>query len=286
MCTLSRDERTAVTPGRVLAVAAHPDDVEFMMGGTMCLLADRGWDTHCLSLANGGLGTGADGPQDITLARAGESAAGAAHLAATCHPSLVNDSEILYTVDLIRRITAVIREVRPTIILTQAPDDYMEDHICASRLTATAAFNRNMPNFVSLPPAAAYGDDVYLYHALPHGLHDQLRRLVFPGLYVDISTVIDRKLAALDAHSSQAAWLADNQGMSSPGEVMLEMSRTVGGMSGRYLLAEGWRRHSHLGFASRCIDSLAGALEGVAHVDGDYERMLRRQFRADAESSG
>lgn len=275
-----------MTPGRVLAVAAHPDDIEFMMGGTMCLLADRGWETHCLSLANGSLGTRAHGPEEIVLARARESAAGAARLAATCHPSLVNDSEILYTVDLIRRITAVIREVRPTIILTQAPDDYMEDHICASRVTATAAFNRNMPNFVSLPPVASYGDDVYVYHAQPHGLHDQLCRLVFPGLYVDISTVVDRKRAALDAHATQAAWLGDNQAMSSPSAAMLDMSRTVGRMSGRYQVAEGWRRHSHLGFSARSIDTLGGALEGVAHVDENYERMLRSHLPTGVEFSG
>ncbi len=258
-----------------LAVAAHPDDIEFMMGGTLCLLVDRGWEAHYLALANGNLGTGAYGPESIVLERARESAAGAARLGATWHPSLVNDAEILYTVDLVRRITAIVREVRPTIVLTQAPDDYMEDHICASRVATTAAFNRNMPNFPSLPPVASYGDDVYVYHAQPHGLHDQLRRLVYPGLYVDVAGVIGRKQEALEAHATQAAWLGDNQAMSSPAEAMYEMSRTVGRMSARYEVAEGWRRHSHLGFSARDVDPLAAALPEVTHVDPAYESWLR-----------
>jgi N-acetylglucosamine malate deacetylase 1 len=257
-----------------------------MMGGTMCLLVDRGWEAHYLSLANGSLGTASRGPEDIVLERARESGAGAAHLGATRHPSLVNDAEIRYSIDLIRRVTAVVREVRPTIVLTQAPDDYMEDHAYASRVTATAAFNRNMPNFPSLPPAASYGDDVYVYHAQPHGLHDQLRRLVFPGLYVDIGTVIDRKRAALEAHVTQVSWLGDNQAMSSPAAAMVDMSRMVGRMSGRYEVAEGWRRHSHLGFSAHDTDPLAAALSDVAHVDEDYERMLRSHPVTGVEFTG
>lgn len=266
----------AEAPGRVLAVAAHADDIEFMMGGTMALLAGRGWQTHYLVLANGYVGSTAHQVEEIVQQRAAEAAAGAEALGAIWHPSLTNDIEIIYDVGLVRRVTAIIRQVQPTIVLTQAPDDYMEDHCETSRIASSAAFNRNMPNFQSFPPVAAYQDDVTVYHAQPHGLHDALRRLVFPGLYVDTHGVQDRKRAALATHHTQTAWLDETQGFGSFTAEMDDMSRTVGQMSGHYELAEGWRRHSHLGFSGADVDPLAAALADVSRVDESYEQGLRQ----------
>lgn len=265
----------AVAPRRVIAIAAHPDDIEFMMGGTLCLLVDRGWEAHYVALANGYLGSVTHHAEDLVLARSRESEDGARALGATWHPSLVNDGEIVHSIDLVRRVTSIIREIRPSIVLTQAPDDYMEDHTETSRIATTATFNRNMRNFQSTPPKPAYLDDVTVYHAQPHGLHDQLRRLVLPGIYVDISTVMDRKRSALSAHKTQESWLDGSQGLRSPSTSMTDMAQRVGSMSGRSKFAEGWRRHSHLGFSRQDIDPLTGALHDVAHVDEQYERLLR-----------
>jgi LmbE family N-acetylglucosaminyl deacetylase len=246
-----------------------------MMGGTLALLSERGWDTHYITLANGYVGSTSHRMEEIVLERAAEARAGADVLGATWHPSVVNDIEVVYSVELLRKVTAVIREIRPSIILTQAPDDYMEDHIETSRVTASAAFNRNMPNFQSTPPVAAFMDDVTVYHAQPHGLHDLLRRLVYPGLYVDTTAVQDRKRDALAAHRTQAQWLDDTQGFGSFTAEMDEVAKTVGRMSGLYDCAEGWRRHSHLGFSATDIDPLATALADVSTIDESYERGLR-----------
>ena len=268
------DQRTFNGRKIALAVAAHPDDIEFMMGGTLLLLAERGWETHYMTVANGYVGSTVHHVERIVQTRAQEARDGAERLGALWHPSLVNDIEIVYSVDLVRRVTAVIREVQPSIILTQAPDDYMEDHIESSRIVASAAFNRNMPNFQSTPPVPSYGSDVTVYHAEPHGLHDALRRRVYPGLYVDTSSVQDRKRHALAGHVSQQAWLDETQGFGSFVGEMDEMSRTIGDMSGRYEVAEGWRRHSHLGFSARDQDPLAAALSDVSTVDEGYEKSL------------
>ena len=53
---------------------------------------------------------------------------------------------------------------------------------------------------------------------------------------------------------------------------MLDMSRTVGRLSGRYEFAEGWRRHSHLGFSASDTDLLAAILSDIAHADEDFAR--------------
>lgn len=264
------------TPERrtVLAVAAHADDIEFMMGGTLALLAERGWDTHYMTLANGYVGSTTHRIEEIVLERAAEARAGADILGATWHPSIVNDIEIIYSLELIRQVTAVIREVQPSIILTQAPDDYMDDHIETSRIVASAAFNRNMPNFQSTPPVAAYLEDVTVYHAEPHGLHDLLRRLVYPGIYVDTTSVQPRKREALSAHRTQAQWLDETQGFGSFTAEMDEVATTVGRMSDRYEFAEGWRRHSHIGFSAKSVDPLSVALADTSAIDEDYERGL------------
>ncbi|MGO1972220.1 MAG: PIG-L deacetylase family protein [Propionibacteriaceae bacterium] len=256
-------------------MAAHADDIEFMMGGTLALLAERGWETHYMALANGYVGSTVHRVEEIVQERAKESRAGARRLNATWHPSLVNDCEIIYSVDLVRRVSTVIRELRPSIVLTQAPDDYMDDHIETSRIVASAAFNRNMPNFQSTPPVPAYMDDIVVYHAQPHGLYDLLRRLVYPGIYVDTTSVQGRKRDALTCHHSQQRWLQDTQGFSGAmSDGMDAVAHTVGRMSGRYEFSEGWRRHNHLAFADKDADPLTDALTDVAFVDEAFERGL------------
>lgn len=262
-------------PGSVLAIAAHADDIEFMMGGTLALLGRRGWETHYLTVANGYAGTAEHSPQEVALIRQDEAKEGARLLGATWHPSLVNDVEIIYDIDLLRRVTAAVRTIRPTFILTQAPDDYMDDHIETSRLATSAAFNRGMPNFLTLPPVEAYAEKIVVYHALPHGLRDPLRRLVYPGIYVDISKVTSVKCHALEAHRSQQGWLGDSQELDE-GLIteMVQNDRTVGRMSGTFEFAEGWRRHNHVGFAGADDDPLTVALSGDVLIDEDIESAL------------
>jgi hypothetical protein len=82
------------------------------------------------------------------------------------------------------------------------------------------------------------------------------------------------KRAALAAHRSQKEWLDKSQGMDSYLEAMEEMSLEVGRMSGRFVHAEGWRRHLHLGFSASDIDPLAESLAREHLVNSAYERSL------------
>ena len=96
-----------------------------------------------------------------------------------------------------------------------------------------------------------------VYHAMPHGLRGPLREAVEPDLFVDTTGVHETKLAALACHQSQQGWLAASQGMNSYLQTMDDMSREMGRRSGRFVHAEGWRRHLHLGLAQHEIDPLA-----------------------------
>src|SRR5439155_1629147 len=136
-------------------------------------------------------------------------------LGATYHESLTNDVEILYDLRLLRRLAAVIRELKPRIVLSHSPQDYMEDHTSTCRLVVTAAFTRSMPNFKTAPPRPAAEYETTVYHGMPHGLRDQLRRRVLAGLYVNTASVYKTKLDSLAAHKSQQNWLDTSQGMNS-----------------------------------------------------------------------
>jgi N-acetylglucosamine malate deacetylase 1 len=264
------------TPPRVaMAIAAHPDDIEFLMAGTLHLLARAGWETHYMTLANGSCGSLTERPAAIARRRAREARAAARLLGATFHPSLTADATIVYGMPLLRRLAATVRAVGPHVLLVPSPHDYMEDHTETCRLAVTAAFVRGMPNFRTVPPRGPAGGDVTVYHAMPHGLRDPLRRRVTPGAYVDTTSVHAVKREALAAHRSQLGFLSDTQHMSSYLQVMEDMSRAVGRLSKRFAHAEGWRRHLHLGFCGPDADPLRDALGRAYVVNAAYERGLR-----------
>jgi LmbE family N-acetylglucosaminyl deacetylase len=243
-----------------LAVAAHPDDIEFMMGGTMALLGRAGWQLHSMNIANGSCGTDAMDRESIVRVRTAEARTAAEALGAQFHPPLVDDIEVLYDLGLIRKLAAIVRQVRPAILLLPSPQDYMEDHMNASRVMVTAAFCRNMRNFVTDPPEAPIAGELAVYHAMPYGLRDQLRRPVQADFCVDVSSVMDAKRKALACHASQRQWLDRSQGVDSYLRIMEEMSAEMGRQSGCGQFAEGWRRHSHMGFGAEAFDPLGEAL--------------------------
>jgi N-acetylglucosamine malate deacetylase 1 len=260
----------------VIAIAAHPDDIEFTMAGTLSLLHDAGYVAHYMTLSSGSCGSLTLKAAALRRIRRLEARRAAAVLDATFHESLTDDLEILYNLPLLRRLTSVIRAVRPTIVLTHPPEDYMEDHVNTCRLAVAAAFARGMPNFKAAPARPVWPEELTVYHAMPHGLQDSLRQRVTPGLFVNTSRTHTRKLAALACHKSQHAWLRATQRMNSYLQDMEDMAREVGRMSGRFNFAEGWRRHSHMGFCASDTDPLREALGRDCLINDAYERRLTK----------
>ncbi len=243
-----------------MAIAAHPDDIDFMMSGTLLLLDKAGYELHYMDIANGSCGTAVHGRDKIIAIRTQEARDAAAALGATFHEPLVDDLQVYYTPELVARLCAVVRRVAPQILLLPSPQDYMEDHSNSCRLAVTAAFCRGMRNFETIPATEPISSEMALYHAMPYGLMDQLRRPIGADTFVDISTVLAAKRKALACHRSQKDWLDASQGLDSYLKTMEEMCAQVGRMSGRFKFAEGWRRHSHLGFGSEEFDPLSEAL--------------------------
>lgn len=244
----------------VFAIAAHPDDIEFLMSGTLMLLGDVGYQIHYMNVASGSCGSIEHDAQAIARIRRGEAMAAAESVGAVFHESLCADLDIFYEKPLLARVASVVREVAPEILLTHSPSDYMEDHMNACRLAVTAAFSRGMPNYPVEPQRAPIDQKVMVYHAQPYGNRDPLRQVVTPDFYVDTTSVIDRKVEMLTHHKSQKEWLDASQGLDSYLQALRDLDEEVGSMSGVFKCAEGWRRHLHLGFCDKDDDPLRDAL--------------------------
>ena len=254
-----------------LAIFAHPDDIEYFGAGTLLLLKEAGFDTHYFNLSTGSCGSVEMDAEETRRVRLEESKKAAAILGANFHPPICDDLEIFYDLATLRKVAGVIREVKPSIVLTHPPQDYMEDHTNTCRLAVTAAFTHGMPNFVTDPPARdTYAEDVFVYHSVPHGLCDQLRVPITIESFVDNSTVIDTQREALAAHASQKNWLDHSQGIDSYLHVLDELALRIGTLSGRFEKAEGWRRHLHLGYSARDEDPLGDILGERYFVNPDY----------------
>jgi N-acetylglucosamine malate deacetylase 1 len=247
-------------PQTVIAIAAHPDDIEFVMAGTLLQLAARGWEVHYFNVANGCCGSKTLSREQCASVRLLEAQAAAGLIPATFHAPICNDMEIFYSSELHARVAAIVREVQPSIVLTHSLSDYMEDHQNAARLAVSGAFARGMPNFITVPPIPSYDEPVAVYHAQPHGNRDPLGQTVVPTCFVDVGPYLERKRELLAAHVSQDQWLDDSQQISSYLSTMEALNREVGQMSGRFELAEGWRQHLHLGLSAEDFNPLRDAL--------------------------
>jgi LmbE family N-acetylglucosaminyl deacetylase len=235
---------------RVLAVGAHPDDVEFMCSGTMQLLREKGWELHLATLTGGDLGTEDRTRDQIREIRLAEAAESSAAMGASYYFLGFDDFEIFYTSEAHRKVTALIRDVDPGIVLTHPPHDYMADHETTSRLVRSACFSAPVPalSLEGLTSSRNTRHIPYLYYAQPMEGKDIYGEPVPPGLFVDITGVIDRKAAYLSCHASQRDWLRRHHGIDEYLESMRRWSRELGlqasGLFSRHVeYAEAFRQH-------------------------------------------
>ena len=243
-----------------LAIAAHPDDIEFIMAGTLLRLKEALWDIHYFNLSTGNMGSTVMSAVETARVRRREAQAAAKALGAKWHAPICDDLQIFYTDENIRRVCAVVREARPSVVLTHALSDYMEDHMTTARLAVTATFARGIPNYRSKPQRRPSLEAVTIYHAMPHGQRTPMREPVRPELYVDTTRVHSTKRAALACHASQKEWLDATQGQDNYLNTMDAFSRTLGRQAGKFQHAEGWTRHLHYGFGAEEDDPLRETL--------------------------
>ena len=228
----------------ILSVLAHPDDAEFLCAGTLIrLVGEHGWQAHIASMTPGDCGSTELAAEEISRIRRGEGAKAAAQIGAAYHCLEERDLLVFYNERALERVTRLLREVRPRIVLTHSPADYMLDHEMTSTLARAAAFGAPVPNyFRDRGHGPALEQIPHLYYCDPIQGKDLLGRKVAPEFAIDISGVIDSKAAMLAAHASQRDWLLKHHGM----DQYLQAMRDWGAHRGRAIgaaYAEGFRQH-------------------------------------------
>src|SRR3954454_7045029 len=178
----------------ILSVLAHPDDAEFLCAGTLIRLAkEHGWRVHVASMTPGDCGS-AELPADrIAEVRRAEGARAAALVGATYHCLEERDLRVFYAEEPLGKVTRRLREVRPRVVLTHSPADYMLDHEMTSALTRAAAFASAVPNFLAGQGPPRLEHIPHLYYCDPIEGKGPLGQPIEPGLRIDISAVIELK---------------------------------------------------------------------------------------------
>ena len=229
----------------VLGIFSHPDDAEIVCSGTLSLLAKTGWDVHIATHSPGDKGTAEYNREDISRIRKAEAANAASIIGATYHCLEFEDVYIMYNLESINKTTSLIRNVRPSLVFTSSPNDYMVDHETTARLVMTACFSTGMMNLeITEQP---YEPVPYLYYCDPMEAKDILGRPVIPAMYVDITGEMETKEKMLGCHESQRNWLLQHHKMD---EYILAMKR-FGELRGKEInvqYAEGFRQHLGHGF--------------------------------------
>jgi LmbE family N-acetylglucosaminyl deacetylase len=204
---------------------------------------ERAWQVHIATMTPGDCGSAELAPEEISRIRRAEGAAAAARIGATYHCLEERDLLIFYQERPLERITRLFREVRPRIVLTHSPADYMLDHEVTSTLVRAAAFGAPIPNFLR---GQGHGPSLehipHLYYCDPIEGKDPLGRDVAPGFCIDISGVIETKAEMLASHASQRDWLLKHHGMDQYLHAMREWSAQRGRGCG-VAFAEGFRQH-------------------------------------------
>jgi N-acetylglucosamine malate deacetylase 1 len=227
----------------ILAIHAHPDDVEILAGGTLTLLAEAGYSITIATFTPGDCGSRDRGPEEIASVRRREAASAAALIGAAYQCLEMRDLAIFNGDASRRQVTDAIRRIRPQIVLAASPVDYLCDHEAASTLVRDACFAAPAPNYQT--GSAPIDTIPHLYFMDPIGGRDRDNRLVKPDFVVDVQSTFERKRQMLAEHASQREWLRQHHGID---EYLLEMERSTrdrGALAG-VTHGEGFRRyHGH-----------------------------------------
>jgi bacillithiol biosynthesis deacetylase BshB1 len=178
-----------LAPVDVLAVGAHPDDVELGCGGTLLALAARGYTFGILDLTRGEMGT-----RGTPETRAQEAAEAARILGARFRETLdLGDGGLRTDREAELQVIDVVRRARPRLLFAMLPSDRHADHVRAGRLVKEASYYAGLRTLET--GAAAHRPQQVVHYFATY--------VERPSFLVDVSDVHVRKLDALRAYRSQ-----------------------------------------------------------------------------------
>ena len=226
---------------RILAIHAHPDDIEILAGGSMALLAAAGHRLTFVTMTPGDCGSVEHGSDEIAAIRRVEAANGAKLIGAEYICAEFRDLAVFNDDASRRRVCELVRQVRPELVITSAPIDYHCDHEVTSALVRDACFGASAPNYKS-GSAPALDAIPHLYFMDSVEGTDRDGKPQVADFHVKIDSVFDKKRDMLACHESQRNWLRKQHGIDDYILQMQKWSRAVGKRCGCEY-AEGFRRY-------------------------------------------
>jgi bacillithiol biosynthesis deacetylase BshB1 len=175
----------------ILAIFAHPDDVELTVGGTLLKMKHLGYRTGALDLTRGEMGT-----RGTPQGRAREAEDSAKILKLDIRENLgLADGHVFVNDDERTALVRVLRRLKPKVILTHQEGDPHPDHDHIARLVRESARLSSMLRYDE-----ETGKDKI---PVPNVAHNIFSRRVVPSFIVDISDFLDAKMDAIRAYRSQ-----------------------------------------------------------------------------------
>lgn len=240
----------------VLAVGAHPDDVELTCAGTLALLKRAGWTVRVATMTAGDLGSSTLSRARIAAVRKREAAAAARLIGAAYTCLGFDDLCVVYSEASKRRVSGYLRIARPDLLLLPSPVDYMADHEETPRIVREAAFASTIRNW-----KASFGGrsarpcerlpEIYYVDPIEGVGHDGRR--IRPERVVDVTEVFELRERMLACHASQREWLRKQHGED---EYLLwnrRLAAAVAKAAGRRGYAEGFRLHRGHGYPAEDV---------------------------------
>ena len=185
---------------RILAIGAHPDDIEFLCAGTLAIYSKKGYEIFMCHVSDGNKGSMSHTTEEIAKIRREEAIQSAKVIGATSIWGEMSDGEVVLDLDSRIKIIDVIRQANPDLIITHSSDDYHSDHINVSRLVFEALYLTTVKLLkTSYPPLDKLP---FLYY-----MDTEMGINFNPTEYVDITDTIETKIEMMLKNKSQIEWL-------------------------------------------------------------------------------
>ncbi len=160
---------------RLLAIGAHPDDIEFGCAGTLAKYGKKGDEVYLLVVADGGMGG------DPEVRRKEQETSAEIMGAEALFWGGYKDTFIIFDKPLIDLLEGFLKDINPSLVLVNYPEDTHQDHVHLAKATISAT--RYTPNVI--------------YYETPTSIGFN------PLIFADIDTTLEQKIKCLEAHASQ-----------------------------------------------------------------------------------
>lgn len=185
-------------PLRIMFIGAHPDDCDISGGGTAALFVAMGHAVKFVAVTNGDAGHYKEGGGMLAKRRTAEAKESGRRLGVAYDVLDNHDGELTPSLEIRLQIIRKIREWNADVVIAPRPNDYHPDHRYTGVLVQDAAFMVGVPN-IAPDVAPVKKNPVFLYFQDRFKKPNPFR----PDVVVDITSVFDKKINAMDAHQSQ-----------------------------------------------------------------------------------